>query len=249
MRVINRVALITGSSRGIGAAIAKAMGRQGITTIVNYLHSADSAANVLREIERAGGKGLAIQADVTIRTEVERMVKSVGQAFGHIDILVNNAHRPFAPKGFMELTWDEIQQQVDGTIKSAFNCTQAVLPGMRRRRWGRILNIGSISVDQPEPGFHARDLAKAALLSLTRELAFEMGAAGITVNTISPGWTHTDQAGAFPDEMKAKALARTPVGRLAEPEDIAAVAVFLASEDASFITGISVPVCGGAIMK
>lgn len=249
MRLANKVALITGASRGIGAAIAKAFAAAGTTVLLNYRESSEQAEAVLRDIEAVGGRGLVLEGDVILRPEVDRMIDTVARTVGTVDILVNNAHRAFAPKRFLDLTWDDILQQVDGTLRSAFNCTQAVLPGMLTKRWGRIINIGSVSVDQPEPGFHSRDIAKAGLLGLSRNLALEVAAAGVTVNVLSPGWTLTDQAASFPEDMKNRALDRTPLGRLARPEDIAGAAVFLASDEARHVTGICLPVCGGSLMK
>lgn len=248
MGVAKKVALITGAGCGIGAAIAKALAHAGAVVAVNYRQDREQAAATIREIEAAGGTGLAIQADVTAHADVHRLVEQVTRELGSVDILVNNAHNAFTPKCFLDLKWDDLQQQVDGTIRSVFLCSQSVLPAMLARKWGRIINIGSVSADQPEPGFLARDTVKAALFGFTRDLALEAAPTGVTVNLLSPGWTETNQAAGFPDEMKSRALSRTPVGRLAIPDDIANAAVFLASEECGFITGICLRVCGGAVM-
>lgn len=248
MGVASKVALITGAGCGIGGAIAKALARDGAAVAVNYRQDRERAATTVGEIEAAGGSALAVQGDVTIEADVHRLVGEVTRELGSVDILVNNAHNAFTPKNFLDLKWDDLQQQVDGTIRSVFLCTQSVLPAMLARKWGRIINIGSVSADQPESGFLARDTVKAALFGFTRDLALETAPAGVTVNLLSPGWTETNQAAEFPDEMKSRALSRTPVGRLATPEDIAGAAVFLASEQARHITGTTLRVCGGTVM-
>jgi 3-oxoacyl-[acyl-carrier protein] reductase len=248
MGVEKRVALITGAGCGIGAAIAKALARAGAVVAVNYRQDRERAAATIREIEAAGGTALAAQADVTAPEDVHRLVDRINRELGGVDILVNNAHNDFTPKPFLELRWDDLQRQVDGTIRSVFLCAQSVLPAMLAQKWGRIINIGSVSADQPEPGFLARDTVKAALFGFTRDLALETAPAGVTVNLLSPGWTETNQAAGFPDAMKDRALTRTPVGRLAIPDDIANAAVFLATEESRFITGICLRVCGGAVM-
>lgn len=247
-----KVAIITGSSRGIGAAIARALAKEGAAVVINYLRNEAKARQVLEEIHSFGGRSMMVKADVTNRQDVDRMVATTLEEWQVVDILVNNAHSAFVSKPFTELTWEDVQEQINGTIQGAFNCTQAVLTSMIPRRTGKIINIVSISVDSPELGFGlgmlARNTAKAALVGFSRHLAFELAPLEITVNMVSPGWTATDQAAAFPEELQRRAAERTPMGRLTAPEDTAGAVLFYASDWSRFVTGTYLPVCGGAVM-
>lgn len=243
-----KVAIVTGSSRGIGAATVKLLAKEGAAVVVNYLKNETEAKKIVTEIQGFGGKAIAVQADVSSPEDVERMVQTAVKEFSKVDILVNNAHRPFSPKSFLDLDWRDFEGQIEGTVKSAFLCCQAVVKMMIEQKSGKIINIISTSVDYPELGFYARDTAKAALIGLTRNLALELAPYGITVNMISPGWTLTDQAENFPKELKEKALSRIPMKRFANPDDIARAVLFYASDWSNFVTGTYLPVCGGAVI-
>lgn len=244
----DKVAIVTGSSRGIGAATVKLLAKEGAAVVVNYLKSETEAKKVITEIQNFGGTAIAIQADVTRLEDVEKMVQNTLERFSKIDILVNNAHRPFLPKSFLDLDWKDFEEQIEGTIKSTFFCCQAVVKKMLEQRSGKIINIISISINDPDPGFYTRNTAKTALIGFTRNLAQELAPYGITVNMVSPGWILTDQAAKFPEDLKKRALDRIPMGRLATPEDVAKAVLFYASYWSDFITGTYLPVCGGAVM-
>lgn len=240
-----KVAMITGASRGIGSAIAKVLGEQGAGIVLNYQEGIGDPDGVLKGIKNSGGKGIAIQAGLTEKEEVDSMISSALEYFGKIDILVNNYVSPVKFKKFNELDWEDVRYQIDGTIKAAFYCCKGVLPGMKERRWGRIININSTIIHKPIPGSHAYALAKAAMLAFTENLAIEYGPSGITVNTVSPGMTLTKEVLALPNEVREKQIERTPLRRLNTPEEVARVVLFFASPWSDNITGSYLPVDGG----
>jgi len=243
-----KVALITGSSRGIGAASAKALARHGATVIINYVQAEDRAREVLDAILDDGGKGIALQADVRDREAVDTMVKKTLDEFGRIDILVNNANISFPVKAFTELTWNDIETKVTGELKSLYNCSQSVLTNMLERKSGKLIFVSSGLSRHPGHGFSCHAAAKAAVDSMARVLAMELGPAGITVNVVGPGLTLTDATAGQPGEMHERIAAMTPLRRLGLPEDVAGAVVFLASGLSDFITGEYIPVNGGSFM-
>jgi 3-oxoacyl-[acyl-carrier protein] reductase len=244
----NKVALITGASRGIGAASAKALAYHGSTVIINYIQSKDKAEKLLDDIENAGGKGMAFKADVRDRGAVDKMVESALKEFGKIDILVNNANINFAIKPFIELTWDEIESKFMGEMKALYNCSQAVLKDMVRRKSGKLIFISSSLSRFPGYGFSAHAAAKSAVDSLAKVMAMELGPLGITTNVVGPGLTLTDATAGQPKEMHEQVAAITPLRRLGMPEDIAGVVVFLASSLSNYLNGEYIPVTGGSYM-
>ena len=245
-----RVALVTGSSRGIGAAIALALGRAGVCVVVNYARSAAQAVEVCQSIEHGGGKAIAVRADVTDPDAVAAMVEHARQQFGKtVDVLVNNAGGSISARPFLEMTWDDIQSHIDVQLRGAFNSCKAVIPMMVEQRSGRIVNIGSISTwDAPPLNWTGYALAKSALKSFTRSLAAEFGPKGIRANMVSPGMTETDLIADVPERLRKVQAMQTPLRRLAAPEDVARTVLFLCSEAADFITGADIPVCGGISM-
>jgi 3-oxoacyl-[acyl-carrier protein] reductase len=244
----NKVALITGASRGIGAASAKALAYHGSTVIINYIQSKDKAEKLLDDIENAGGKGMAFKADVRDQGAVDKMVESALKEFGKIDILVNNANINFAIKPFIELTWDEIESKFMGEMKALYNCSQAVLKDMVRRKSGKLIFISSSLSRFPGYGFSAHAAAKSAVDSLAKVMAMELGPLGITTNVVGPGLTLTDATAGQPKEMHEQVAAITPLRRLGMPEDIAGVVVFLASSLSNYLNGEYIPVTGGSYM-
>lgn len=248
MDLSGKVAIVTGSSRGIGAATARAFSREKASVVINYLIGVDRAEEMVREIEGHGGNAIAIQADVTERKDADRLVKMTLKEFARVDILVNNAFRPLPSKPFLELAWEECQDQVDRSLKAAFNCVQAVVPHMMERRSGKIINIVSVLVDHPVSGTLAYTAAKSALIGFTRTIALELGPYGICVNMVSPGMTLTEGTMQMEESLRNQAAKRTPMKRLATPDDIAGAVLFLASDLASFITGSYLPVTGGYVM-
>jgi 3-oxoacyl-[acyl-carrier protein] reductase len=237
--------LITGSSRGIGAAIARLAGKSSAKVAVNYKTDHERALSTADGVRHAGGEAIVVRADVRDAVQVKGMLREVDEAFGGVDILINNAHSPFEPTLFESLTWPAIEQQISGTVLTCFNCTQAALPYLRHGNTPSILNISSVTVRQPVPGFCHRNLAKAAVEGMTRSLALELSAFGIRVNALSVGWTATDQLGAMPPALVNDALKVIPMSRLATPEEIASTALFLVSTAASYINGTVFPVAGG----
>lgn len=244
-----KVAIVTGGARGIGAATSRLLAARGATVVVNYVKSAETAQRLVQEIEAAGGKAAAVQADVTRSEDVRRLIHETAERFGRIDILVSNAGIRFAMKPFLQMSWDEFHQKVNDELRAAFECTQAVLPIMQSQKYGRIVYVSSGLSRRPGPGFIAHGTAKAALNTFCRYIAQEFGPQGITANVVSPGLVETDATAHQPPEMKARAAAATPLGRVGQPEDIAGAIAFFASDDSRFTTGVYVPVNGGSAME
>ncbi|MGO8673075.1 MAG: SDR family oxidoreductase [Capsulimonadaceae bacterium] len=243
------VALVTGSSRGIGAATARALALQGLKVAVNYANSIHEAQSVVREIEDAGGLAACFCADVGDTEQIQNLVNNVASTFGPVDVLVNNAWPRHVLRPFAETEWSEFERQWNMGVRAAFLCSHSVLPSMIERGIGRIINIGSIAADATPPiNQSAYVVAKSALAALTRSMAAELGPKGITVNLVAPGMTDTTFIGDMPQKARMLAQAQTPLRRLARPEDIADVIAFLAGPGGSYVTGETVRVCGGSMM-
>lgn len=245
-----RVAFVSGASRGIGAALAAELARAGVSVIVNYHRNAKAAEELCHSIVTAGGAAITACADVTRGDEVARAVGLAGDAFGKpADILIHCAGGEVTLRPFLDTAWEDVQQMLDVQLKGAFNCAKAVAPGMVERQCGCIVNIGSIITWQAPPAqWSAYLMAKAALKAFTQALAAELGPSGVRVNMISPGATETGSATLASERLRKLQAMQTPLRRLASPEDIAQTALFLCSDASRFITGADVPVCGGAAM-
>ena len=248
--ISTRLALVTGAAKGIGAATAKALAEAGAAVVVNYRHNVAAAEELCRDIESSGGRGLALQADVTENDAVERMVAQASERFGQaVDVVVNNAGAAVAPRPFLDLGWQEIEAQMDAHVRGAFNCIRAVLPGMLAQNSGRIVNIGSTQAwNAPPPLWTAFVMAKSALNGLTRSLAAEYGPSGIRINMVSPGMTETDFIARVPERTRKVSAMQTPLRRIASANDVALAVIFLCSQGGEFITGADLPVCGGSVM-
>ena len=244
----DKVALITGASRGIGAASAKALARHGATVVINYIKSKDKAEELLNDIKKAGGKGMVFQADVRDQPAVDAMVDSVLKEFGKIDVLVNNANINFPIRPFIELTWDQIEAKILGEMKALYNCSQAVLKDMMSRNSGKLIFVSSSLSRFPGFGFSAHAAAKSAMDSMAKVMAMELGPSGITVNVVGPGLTLTDATAGQPKEVHEQVAAITPLRRLGMPDDIAGVVLFLASSLSDYLNGEYIPVTGGSFM-
>ena len=244
MSIDGKVALITGGSRGIGRAIALNLARQGVKVAINYRTNADAAQWVVERVVEMGGEAVAVQADITQGPEVEAMMKQAAEALGPIDILVNNAgiiHDSLLIR-MPEEVWDKV---MNTNLKGAFYCAKAVLPSMVRKRWGRIINVGSVVGIEGNPGQSNYAASKAGLLAFSRSIAKEVASRSITVNTVAPGYIATEIVEDISPEFKALILSRIPQNRFGTAEDIAAVVGFLASEAAGYITGEVIRVDGG----
>jgi len=249
MLLKDKVAIVTGSSRGIGAATAKLLAANGAKVAVNYSKSRDKGEEVVADIEKAGGKALLVQADVTVQEEVKEMISKVESELGPIDILVNNANMSFPIKPFSQFAWEDFERKILHEMKASFFCCQAVIPGMMQRQRGCIVNVSSGLSRTPGPGFVAHSSAKSALDAFSKSLAMELGPTGIRVNVVAPGLTLTDATANQPKEMHDAIAARTPLRRLGQPEDIAGAVLFYCADWSRFITGTYMPVNGGSAMN
>lgn len=245
LQLENKVALITGASRGIGETTAKLLSLFGVTVVINYNRSQEDAVRIVQEIERSGGKALALQADVAHRRQVETMVKTAAEKFGRIDILVNNAVRDARPMSFLETTWEEVQKDIDVTVKGAFHCCQEVVPIMIKNKGGKIINLSTIFAENPPANQAKYVISKNALVGLTRSLAVELGPNNIQVNMVVPSVTLTDLSNHVPKFFMERMKNDSPMKRHACPEEVAQAIVFLASSFSSFTTGQKIMVTGG----
>lgn len=245
MRLADRVAIVTGSSRGIGKAIAKLFAHEGARVVVNYSKSEKEALAVVDEIKREGGKAIHLQADVSKSDDVRRMVQRTVQEFDGVDILVNNAGVHFA-KDFFDITEDEWNRTIDVNLKGAYLCSKEVAPIMIKQKRGRIINISSNSGEyhQSAMRFVEYVVSKAGMNGLTRALALKLGPY-IRVNAILPGYISTEMVAHFTPEDEKMLMNETAVKRFGNVEDVANAALFLASDESDFITGELMFVTGG----
>jgi 3-oxoacyl-[acyl-carrier protein] reductase len=242
-RLDGKVALVTGGSRGIGRAIALSFAREGGVVVVNYVTRQDEADRVVAEIRAGGGQALAVRADVGREVEARALVAAADK-FGRIDILVNNAG-VFRPGHVGALEGQALEQMMAVNVRGVLHCVEAVVPGMRARRSGRIVNVSSIAAlgtAAAETTPYA--MTKAALNVLTKRLALELGPLGITVNAVCPGFIATDMAASSGASMEAMAR-KSMLGQVGTPEDIAHAVLFLASDEARFVTAQILTVDGG----
>ena len=241
---MSRVALVTGGSRGIGRAIAARLATDGHRVVVNFSSSPEAAASVVEEIRSAGGEAVAVAADVSDADAVANLVAQVGEEFGPVEILVNNAG--VTRDGLLaRMGSDDWDRVMEVNLRSVYLCTKAVLRGMLKNRWGRIISIGSVSGLAGNPGQANYAASKAAIVGFTKSIAKEVGSRGITANVVAPGFIESDMTAALGESALQAAIGATAIGRLGRPDDIAGAVGYLAGDEAGFVTGQVIVVDGG----
>ncbi|MBJ7330690.1 MAG: SDR family oxidoreductase [Solirubrobacteraceae bacterium] len=243
------VALVTGGSGGIGRSICTALGRAGLSVIVGFGRDEERAAETVREIEGAGGAARAIGADLTAPGAGADLVAAAERAYGPVGVVVNNASGRITSRPVDELDWADVQAHLDVQVRSAIELVRAAVPGMRAAGAGRVITITSQVVDQPTAGWAGYAMAKSALTSLTMHLAEELGPHGITANCVAPGLTDTRLVGDMPEKARLLAARATPRRRLGAPDDVGAAVAYLASPEAEYVTGQTLRVNGGKVMR
>lgn len=247
MLLDSKVALVTGASRGIGREIALTLAEEGANVVINYVGNKEKAEQVALEIKELGREALVVKADVSSSQEVEKLISSTIDYFGKIDILVNNAGitRDNLIVRMKEDDWDKV---IDTNLKSVFLLSKAVSRLMMKQKSGKIINMASVVGILGNAGQSNYVAAKAGVIGLTKSLARELAPRGINVNAIAPGYIETDMTGELSEEIKVKIYEQIPLGKIGSPKEIANVAKFLASEQASYITGQVIHVDGGMAM-
>ena len=247
MLLDNKIALVTGASRGIGKAIAIALAKAGATVVINYAGNANAAQEVATEIMENSGKAIVIQADVASAEAVESMVKMIVEQFGRIDILVNNAGitRDNLLMRMKESDWDDV---MNTNLKGVYNCTKSISRIMMKQRYGKIVNMTSVVGLTGNAGQANYAAAKAGVIGFTKSVAKEFASRGINVNAIAPGYISTDMTAVLSDEVKKDFAAKIPFGRIGQAEDVAEAVLFLVSDKSSYITGQTINVDGGMVM-
>jgi len=239
-----RVALVTGASRGIGRAVAIELARGGATVAINYRSAADEAKETLRRLEKAGGQGICVRADVSVGAEVLRCFGEVEAELGPVTVLVNNAGVR-ADRLLLSLTDEAWAQTLSTNLFGTFACTRRALRSMLSARWGRVVNVASVAALAGSPGQSNYAAAKAGAIGFTKAVAREVASRGITVNAVAPGLVETDLVADLSDQQRSRLLAQVPAGRPAAPEEVASVVGFLASDEAAYVNGSTVVVDGG----
>ena len=244
-----KVVLITGASRGIGAAAAKRLAAGGASVVINYLNNRDRAMEVLKEVENAGASGMVWQADVTDKNQVDRMARAVTENFGAVDILVNNAFFPFEIAPLLELSWHGLEEAVSKELAALHNCVKAFVPGMIEKKKGKIIVVSTRLAQQPLPKMGAYAAAKAALEVTANTLAIELGPSGIAVNVVTPAFTLTDASTVMPEGFKEKVRMSRPLQKHLYPEDVAGTIAFLAGDESDMLTGSHILITGGSHLQ
>ncbi|MDR3710872.1 MAG: SDR family oxidoreductase [Capsulimonadaceae bacterium] len=238
----DKVAVVTGAGRGIGSAIVRQLAGEGAKVVAHFRRS---SAGIDELVAQFPGSVYPRQADLTNADEAAGLIEAAIERFGRVDALVNNAASFHADMVFENDQWEAYVDEFNGVVGTMFHTTQSVIPHMKAQGGGRIVNFVATLVHRPAAGYGAHTAAKAAVLAITRTLARELGSHHITVNAVSPGMTLTDYSQGLPEVARAEVAGRTPLGRLAEPDDVARVVVFYASDLAGFITGAVIAPDGG----
>lgn len=240
----NRVAVVTGGSRGIGRAIAMRLAESGHAVVVNYASSSTAASEVVEKIQASGGVALAHRADVSNAAEVTEMFEQATSQLGPVAVLVNNAGIT-RDNLLLRMTPEEFDEVIAVNLRSAFLCTKAALRGMLRARWGRVVSIASVAGITGNPGQANYSASKAGLIGFSKSIAKEYGKRTITVNVVAPGFITTDMTADLGDDVREGVLETITLGRFGDPEDVASAVDFLVSDDAGYITGQVLSVDGG----
>ena len=244
-----KVVLVTGASRGIGAAAAKRLAQGGASVVVNYHENKEAAQKVFQEIESAGAHGMIYQADVTQKDQVEGMVKATEQKLGPVDVLVNNAYFPFEVNPLEDVSWESFHRAVEHELSAFFFCVRACLPAMKEKKAGRIIVLSSRLAQQPLPKMGAYAAAKSALESMADTMAIELGPLGIAVNVVTPAFTLTDASMIMPEAYRERVKETRPLKKHLYPEDVAGAIAFLAGDEANMLTGSHVLITGGSHLQ
>jgi 3-oxoacyl-[acyl-carrier protein] reductase len=244
-----KVVLVTGASRGIGAAAAKRLAQAGASVVVNYHQNKEAAQKVFQQIESAGARGMIYQADVTQKDQVESMVKATEQNLGPVDVLVNNAYFPFDVGQLHDLSWENFHRAVEHELSALFFCVRACLPAMKEKKAGRIIVLSSRLAQQPLPKMGAYAAAKSALESMADTMAIELGPLGIAVNVVTPAFTLTDASMIMPEAYRERVKETRPLKKHLYPDDVAGAIAFLAGDEASMLTGSHILITGGSHLQ
>jgi 3-oxoacyl-[acyl-carrier protein] reductase len=246
--VEGRVALVTGGGRGIGRAIAVRLAREGARVAISYRSNDAAAEETVELVRKAGVECETFKGDVASLEDVEALMKGVGEAFGAVEILVNNAGTT-RDNILLRMKDAEFDEVLATNLKGTYLCTRAALRGMVRARWGRIVNISSVVGLLGNAGQANYAASKAGIIGFTKSVAREVAGRGITANAVAPGYVETELTGVLPENIKEQILGQVPMGRLGEPEEIAEVVTFLAGERAAYVTGQTIAVDGGMVMQ
>lgn len=246
-QLADRIAVVTGASRGIGRGIALELAKRGAKVVINYNSSPDAANEVVEQIKAAGGEALAFQADVGTEDGANALIKAASDTYGKLDILVNNAGTT-RDNVIMMMKAEDFDSVIQTNLRSTWLCSKAAVRGMIRKRYGRVINLTSISGEHGQGGQTNYSASKAGIIGLTKALAKEVGSRGITVNAVAPGFVMTDLTKDLPEDLINQGIQMTPLGKLATIEDVAFAVAFLASDEAASITGQVLTVDGGMSM-